>query len=60
MYYKENGFYDFPQKQWKVRLTNAFMSLLMKITPVRKQIQKDMARHMVEPFQKVITSGTTR
>jgi multimeric flavodoxin WrbA len=59
-YYRKHGFYDFPQKQWKVRLTNAFMTLLMKITPVRKQIQKDMAQHMAKPFQKVVTSGTTR
>jgi multimeric flavodoxin WrbA len=52
-YYKKHGVYDFPQKDIKMRLTNAVMVMLTKIPKIKEQIRGDLIRHMVEPFKKV-------
>ena len=53
-YYKENKLYDMPHKEIKRRLTASIMSLLMKIPSMRKNIQKDMIKHMVSPYKKLV------
>lgn len=54
-YYKKNGFYDFPHKDLKTRLTSAFLMLLTRIPFMRKEIyNKRMIEEMVKPLKKVV------
>ncbi|MDF2926146.1 MAG: hypothetical protein K0R57_5060 [Paenibacillaceae bacterium] len=53
-YYKKNGYYDFPHKQYGTRIANLFMVLLTKIPPVKKSIQQNMKSHMISSLQKVV------
>jgi len=54
-FYKKLGFFDFPQKEYKVRISNAMMSLLVTIPSMRKEIyQRRMITEMIKPFQKFL------
>lgn len=53
-YYKKHGFYDFPQKRYKVRLRNFFMIMLTKIPSVKKNMRQNLTKFMLMPFQKVL------
>lgn len=54
-FYKKHGLYDFPQRDFKARITNAILILLTKIPSMRKEIyQKRMKEEMVKPFLKVL------
>jgi len=50
-YYKKHGYFDFPQKNHKVRRLNYFMMLLTKIPPVRKKFLKILKEQMVKPLK---------
>jgi multimeric flavodoxin WrbA len=53
--YKKSGAYDFPQKDYKARITSAVLMLLTKIPAMRREIyQKRMIEEMVKPFRKVV------
>lgn len=56
-YYKKHKYFDFPQKNYKVRLTNKFMGLLKKIPAFKNEFYKNITTHMVRPFKKVIESS---
>ena len=54
-FYKEHRLYDFPQRDYKARMTNSLLMLLTKIPSMRKEIyRKRMKEEMVKPFQKVV------
>ena len=54
-YYKRSGLYDFPQKDYKTRITNAAMMLLSRIASMRKEIYtKRIKTEMIKPLQKVL------
>ncbi|WP_158408409.1 NAD(P)H-dependent oxidoreductase [Desulfosporosinus fructosivorans] len=54
-FYKSNGIYDFPQKDYSSRMQNYFLGLLVKIPFIRKEIYgKLMITKMVEPFKKLV------
>jgi hypothetical protein len=54
-FYKKNGLYDFPQKDYKSRITNSIMLLLSRIPSIRKEIYiKRMKAEMIKPLQKVL------
>jgi len=54
-YYKKSGRYDFPQKDFKTRLTSAFLMLLTKIPAMRKEIyNKRIIEEMVKPLKKIV------
>jgi len=56
-FYRRHGLYDFPQKKYKSRITNAVLSLLTKIPSVRKEIYgRRMKTEMIKPLQKVLES----
>lgn len=56
-FYKANGLYDFPQKDYNVRITNLIMTLLSKMPPIRKEIYtKRMRTEMIKPLQKMLES----
>ncbi|MCG2790660.1 MAG: hypothetical protein L6305_02800 [Actinomycetia bacterium] len=56
-FYKKHGFYDFPQKDFKSRLMNAFMIPITKIPAVRKKIPKVMNTMVSKRFKKIIEDG---
>jgi multimeric flavodoxin WrbA len=49
-YYKEHGFYNFPQKKYKWRIINSTLVLLTKIPVVRRKFIKRMKTEMIKPF----------
>ncbi|MCL6457395.1 MAG: NAD(P)H-dependent oxidoreductase [Gorillibacterium sp.] len=53
-YYKKQGLYDFPQKEYRIRAKSLFLILLTKIPVVKKSIQKDLKIHMIGAHQKVL------
>lgn len=54
-YYTKTGAYDFPQKDFKTRLTSAFLILLTKIPAMRKEIyNKRIVEEMVKPLKKIV------
>ena len=52
--YKKLGAFDFPQKNYKMRIRSAIMSLLSKSPAFRKQVNKRMKNEMIKPLQKVL------
>lgn len=54
-FYKKHGIYDFPQKDYKARITNRILILLTKIPSMRKEIYTHrMKAEMIKPFQKIL------
>ncbi|MHB8770051.1 MAG: NAD(P)H-dependent oxidoreductase [Syntrophales bacterium] len=53
-YFKKHGMYRFPQKQYKMRLRNALMTLLMSIPATRKSIETRITDEMVNPLRHVV------
>ncbi len=54
-FYKRNGLYDFPQKNYKARIVNVIMNFLCSIPSIRKEIYtKRMKPEMIKPLQKVV------
>lgn len=55
-YYKEHGFYDFPQREYKTRLLNTLGALVMKFKGFRERFyKKEIKPGMVRSFQKVLS-----
>jgi multimeric flavodoxin WrbA len=53
-YYSENGLYDFPQKDWKIRAQNKLIILISKIPRIRKEIyQKKIKNEMIKSFENI-------
>lgn len=55
-FYKSHGFYDFPQKDIKVRAFNFVMMLLTKIPAVKKAFVKSVKENMIKPHKKIVES----
>jgi multimeric flavodoxin WrbA len=54
-FFKRNGWYDFPHKDYQSRITNSILMLLSLIPSVRKEIYtKRMKAEMIKPLQKVL------
>lgn len=54
-YYKSHGVYDFPQYNYRTRITNTIMTLLTKIPSIRKEIYGNrMKEEMIKPLQKIV------
>jgi multimeric flavodoxin WrbA len=54
-FYKNKGFYDFPQKDYTSRMRNLILGYMIKIPALRKRIYSEMMiSKMVEPFQKLL------
>ena len=56
-FYIKNKFYDFPQKDFKSRLMNAFMIPFTKIPAVRKKFPKVIKTMSSKRFKKIIEEG---
>ncbi|MBT3255682.1 MAG: hypothetical protein HN366_04370 [Deltaproteobacteria bacterium] len=53
-FYKEHGMYDFPQKDFGVRIKNSTMMLLTKIPAFKKEFIKRLKGEMIKPHQKIL------
>ncbi len=53
-YYRKNGYYDFPTRQWSKRLLVWVAQPLLKLKPLRKGMQKNMVKQMVQPYRKIL------
>ncbi len=53
-HFKKNGFYDFPQSDYKTRSINVVMMGLMKIPPLRKKLYESAMRLIITPHQKIL------
>ena len=53
-FYKEHGMYDFPQKDFKVRIRNSMMMLLTRIPRFKKEFIKKLKGEMIKPHQKIL------
>lgn len=52
-YYRQHGWYDFPQRDWRMRLVNALMIPFSHIPSVKRQIQQNMKSMMIQGYQRV-------
>ena len=56
-FYRKHGMYDFPQKDYKSRITNAMLMLLTKIPSMRKEIYtRRIKTEMIKPLLKVLNA----
>ena len=53
-YYKEHGFYNFPQRKYKWRIINSTLVLLTKIPAVRREYMKRIKTEMIKPCANVV------
>jgi multimeric flavodoxin WrbA len=53
-YYKKNGFYDFPNKNYKWRMINSAIVSLTKIPFMRREFIKRIKVEMIKPFGKIL------
>lgn len=57
-YYKEHGFYDFPQRNYKLRFLNILGAVVMKISGFRERFyKKEVKPGMIRGLEKVV-AGT--
>jgi hypothetical protein len=56
-HYTRTGVYDFPTRQWAVRLRNWLLLLLFRLPPIRRAFERDLKRGMIRPFERVVGSS---
>lgn len=56
-YYKSHGLYDFPQYQYRKRISWFFFSLMMSIPSIQKKVKPVMKDHMIQSFTQVFTTS---
>ncbi len=59
-YYKKNGFYNFPNNNYKWRLINSAIVSLTKIPFIRREFVKRMKVEMIKPFGKILAKINPR
>lgn len=52
-FYSAHGFYDFPQKRYMERVSNAFTWFLTLIPSARKYMYRNMKNLLLRPFEKI-------
>ena len=53
-YFKRNGYYDFPTRNWRQRIINALLTLLFKIPAARRAFESRMKDEMVKPVRRQV------
>jgi multimeric flavodoxin WrbA len=60
-FYKANGMYDFPQRDYVTRIRNLFFRLMIKIPAIRREIYSEkMITNMVKPYKKNASASLKR
>lgn len=57
-YYKSHGLYDFPQYQYRKRISRFFFSLMMGIPYIQEKAKPIMKDQMVRSFASIFTTST--
>jgi hypothetical protein len=52
--YKQMGIYDFPQKDWGIRMLNVATAGLLRLPGFRREFARRIKSQMVQPYQKVV------
>jgi hypothetical protein len=53
-YYRRHGFYDFPTWNYSQRIGTRMLSLVLDVPKIRRQAQRDLASHMLNPLKKAV------
>ncbi len=53
-YFKQHGYYDFPQKNYKTRLRNFVAVPVLRIPGVKKWFQRTMKENMIRNYQRLL------
>ncbi len=53
-YYRKHGFYDFPQKKYRMRLKNGLMMLFTRIPAVRRAFPGRLVDEMIKAHRRVV------
>ncbi len=53
-YYRQHGYYDFPQRDFKTRRMNLIMMFLTRIPSFRKKFLRSLEKEMVKPLKYVV------
>ncbi len=56
-FYKQNGIYDFPQKQKKRILQMKLVGTLIAIPSVQKKMKGQMTQYIIGPYEKVVEAA---
>lgn len=56
-FFKSHGLYDFPQKDKKTLLGMKAVGMLMRMPRIGPEIQKDMDKYMLAPYEEVIAAA---
>ncbi|MDD1723809.1 MAG: NAD(P)H-dependent oxidoreductase [Methanospirillum sp.] len=56
-YFKSHGLYDFPQYQYRKRISRFFFSLFTSLPPVQKRMKPAMKDHMIQGFARVFSES---
>jgi len=51
--YRQMGVYDFPQKDWRTRITNAVVTPLLHLRGFREGFKSQIKQGMIQPYQKL-------
>ena len=52
--YKRMGMYDFPQRNWRVRMVQSVFWLLFKIPGFHREFARRIKPQMIQPYQKIL------
>jgi len=56
--YRKMGVYDFPQKDWRMRMINAVVTPLLRIPRFREGFQAQIKQGMIRPYQKLFQESS--
>jgi multimeric flavodoxin WrbA len=59
-HFKRNGFYDFPHGDYKTRVINAVMMVLMRVPALRKRLYRSAMRLIIAPHRKLLAKADGR
>ena len=59
-YYKKHNWFDFPQKKWRVRVTNLIMTSLLRLKFFRKYMQDNMRKLVVRELEPVANQQASK
>jgi len=52
------GVYDFPQKDWRMRMITAVVTPLLRIPRFREGLQAQIKQGMIRPYQKLFQESS--
>jgi multimeric flavodoxin WrbA len=53
-HYRKHALYDFPQKDYKSRITSSLLLLLSRVPRIRKEIYSRIKEEMIKPLQRIV------